>query len=125
MIIKLLVYVVIALLVLTKLADVISTLKHIRQAGHESNPLARKMMLRLGTRQAIWLIFLVALVIIAIAGIAALSFGVVFQVAFILLGLFVAVVQFAVAAANWTGRDNPVTRQVRKVHWKLRKILPG
>jgi len=49
---------------------------------------------------------------------------VVFQVVFIVFSLFVSVVQFSVAAANWTGRDNVVTRQVRKVHWKMRNILP-
>jgi len=121
---RIVVWIVILLLIVTKLLDVVSTLRSIRNASNESNPFAQKMMLRMGTKPAIWVVFLLALVIIAVTGITALRMGVVFQVVFIVFSLFVSVVQFSVAAANWTGRDNVVTRQVRKVHWKMRNILP-
>lgn len=119
------VWVVIFLLIVTKLCDVLSTLREIHHASNESNPFAQKIMRRMGTKQAVWLVFLLAILIIAITGITALTMGVVFQVVFTVFGLFVSIVQLAVAIANWTGRDNMVSTQVRKVHWKVRMILPG
>ena len=117
------VYAVGALLVATKLCDVASTLRRLEDAQSETNPIARPMMLRLGTTKAVWLVFLLALVIIAIASAAALQGGPVMQVLFIVVGTAIAIVQGAVALCNWTGRDNFITRRVRVAHSRLLRIM--
>ncbi len=69
------VYFVTAVLVLTKLGDVASTLHGIEHADRETNPLARRMMTRIGTVKAVWIVLFLALVIIGICAVAALNGG--------------------------------------------------
>ena len=87
---------VMIVLILTKLLDIVSTLKKIQSPMHESNPFIRKIMLQIGTKGTIWLVFLVAVVIIFIAGFLAMIGGRLMKGVFVLAGLFVAVVQVAV-----------------------------
>jgi hypothetical protein len=117
------VYIVAALLVLTKLADVISTLARIRHADAENNPVARRMMHRIGTEKAIWLVMFIALVIIIITAATALRGGLYTKVLFTLAGLVISLIQFAVAHCNWTGRDNLITRRVRTIHVLIQRII--
>ena len=103
------IWIVIGLLVITKFMDTYTTMRRIQGISHETNPVARKLMGRLGVKPAIWAIFGLAMVIISLAGWLALNLGAIFQVVFIVVGLFVVVVQAAAAQANWTGRQNAVT----------------
>ena len=116
MILELLVYIVIGLLVATKLLDALSTLARIRHVDAETNSFARGLMQRLGTRRTVWLVAILAAAIISVAGFAALRGGPLMQVVFIIAGIAIAVVQAAVAHANWTGADNRITRQVRALY---------
>ena len=116
MILELLVYGVIALLIATKLLDVLSTLVKIRHVNSETNPFARGLMQRLGTQRTVWLVFILAAAIISVAGFAALRGGPLMQIVFILFGSAIAVVQAAVAHANWTDADNRITHQVRHLY---------
>ena len=118
------VYIVVALLVLTKLYDVASTLRFGHPHG-ETNPLAKPAMLRLGTTKAVWVVFVLALIIISIATWAALHGGNIMQALFIVTGIAISIVQGSVAHCNWTGRDNIITRRVRTLHSCLSRIIPG
>lgn len=111
-----LVWVVLTLLVATKVCDFLSTWFRIRHPGEETNPVARRAMVGLGTRPALWLVLVISLVVIGVAGRAALAGGSLALLAFVVLGLAISLVQGAVAMANWTGRDNPVTRRVHSLH---------
>ena len=116
MILELLVYGVIGLLIVTKLLDALSTLARIRHVNAETNPFARGLMHRLGTQRTVWLVFILAAAIISVAGFAALRGGPLMQIAFIIAGFAAAVVQAAVAHANWTGSDNRITLKVRALY---------
>jgi hypothetical protein len=110
-------------LIITKLADVISTLRHIRGTQHESNPFARRIMQRIGITPAVWLVFGLSLIIIGVATYVALASHWLIQIAFIILGVFVSCVQAAVAHTNATQRDNTITRTIRLMlyRWYGRK----
>jgi hypothetical protein len=116
------VFFVIGFLIITKLLDVLSTLRLLRDPMMETNPIARRLMLRFGMKGTVWLIFIVAIILVATSGVIALYEGVVYQVAFILVGSFISVIQFAVAYTNWTGADTFITRTIRKLHSSLSQI---
>jgi len=118
------VYLVIALLVLTKLFDVASTLQRLEHPDEETNPIARQTMFRFGTMKAVLIVFALALIIIILAGWAAINGGKTMQALFIVAGLSISIVQGSVAYANWTGRNNVITRQVRGLHSLLSRIIP-
>jgi len=59
--------VVTVFLVVTKLMDVLSTLKRISPTNPELNPLARWLMNKVGMRPAIWLVFTLVVIIIGVA----------------------------------------------------------
>ena len=80
------VYLVIVLLVLTKLGDVASTLHRIEHAERETNPFARHMMIRIGTVKAVWIVLLLAIVIIGVCAVAALNGGLIYAMAFYCCG---------------------------------------
>ena len=110
-------------LIITKLADVISMLRHIRGTQHESNPFARRIMQRIGITPAVWLVFGLSLIIVGVTTYVALAGHWLIQIAFILLGVFVSYVQAAVAHTNATQRDNTITRTIRQMvyRWYRRK----
>jgi hypothetical protein len=110
------VYIVAAFLVASKLCDVVSTLQNIEHHTGETNPIARSLMAKLGTGNAVWVIFLLSLAIIGLSTFAAVTGGLLMQVLFILPGSLIAVIQASVAHCNWTGRDNLVTRGIRILH---------
>ena len=111
------------LLVLTKLADVISTLRRLRHTSAEANPFAQKMMYRLGPRTVIWLIFALTMIIIGVETTIAYLGGTFFQVVFIFAGIVISVIQFAVAMVNWTWKENGITGVVRKVYADLMRVV--
>jgi len=119
------VYIVVALLVLTKLCDVASTLKRLGHPHAETNPIARPAMLRLGTTKTVWIVFALALVIIGLAGWAALNGCTIMQALFIFVGIAISIVQGSAAHCNWTRRDNAITRRVRILHSLMSRIIPG
>ena len=118
------VYLVIALLVVTKVCDVVSTSQRIVHPHGETNPIARHMMIRVGTTKAVWVVFVLALIIIGLAGWAAIIGSIIMQALFILAGVAISIVQGSVAYCNWTGRDNVITKQVRILHSSLLRIIP-
>jgi len=104
------------LLITTKLADVVSTLRIIRKSRQETNPIGQRMMYYWGVQKSAWAVFGIALIIIIAAGTAALFGPLAYQVAFVVLGIFISIVQAGVALCNWTGRENRVSRFVLKFY---------
>ena len=118
------VYLVIALLVLTKLFDVASTLQRLEHPDAETNPIARQTMIRFGTTKAVLIVFVLAIIIIILAGWAAVNGGKIMQALFTVTGVAISIVQGSVAHCNWTGKDNFITRRVRTLHSFLSRITP-
>ena len=111
-----LVFLTAALLVLTKWFDCISTSRQIRFIGQEQNGMARKLMRKIGIKPAIWLIFLIHLLIVA------LSMWILYEYydkalwkwIFIFIGICISVVQAAVGLSNHRGQLNAISRLVLK-----------
>jgi hypothetical protein len=82
------------------------------------------MMIRIGTTKAVWIVFVLALIIIGLAAGAALGGGTAMQARFIFTGLAVAIVPGAVVHHNWTGRDNIIVTRVGILHSSLSRIIP-
>jgi hypothetical protein len=110
------------LLVSTKFLDCYSTLIRLELPEQEINPFARVAIVRLGKRAAIWGVFVIVVIIVAVMG------GFVYMQAgrspggseggilelvlvwsYALLGLGISVIQVCVAYTNWTGRLNVIT----------------
>ena len=68
-----LVYLVISLLIITKLMDVLSTMIRIKHPQIETNPLARRMMNKIGIKTTAWIVFAIVGIIVLIMGGIALT----------------------------------------------------
>ena len=119
------VYIVAVFLIVTKLLDVLSTLKRIDRAGHESNPFAQKVMRLVGIPKAVWGIFVLAMAIIIISAIASLKGGLLMQSLFVVAGIAISLVQLSVARHNWTGKGNWATKCALALHKSLFCIKGG
>ena len=100
------------LLILSKAADILTTLLRIKSNADEVNPLARNLMNRLGTRKAIFLVGLLSFVIIGLCSYLIWQHqdNLLLLILYVLTGSFVSLIQFAVAHSNWTGRFNVIVR---------------
>jgi len=116
-----LVFITAALLIITKFLDALTTHRRIRHVTDEQNLLARQLMVRIGKGNAIWLIFFIAVAIVAS------SLWLLYdshpswlwKSAFVLVGVHISIVQAAVAWANHTRQQNLITR------WVLRYFMKG
>ena len=111
------------LLVVTKLMDVLSTIQRVTSASQETNPIARTFMNIFGTKRAIWIVFTISLLTIAISALSVITLGLFPQIAFIVLGCFISIVQACVADSNWRGRDNFITKYVRIIHLRVARFF--
>jgi hypothetical protein len=112
------------LLLLTKAADCLTTLFRVPTTA-ETNPLSRALMDRVGHRNAIALVFGVSVAIVAAASSAALLMNWwPATAAYVILGSAIAAIQLAVAHTNWTGRMNPITQRVARLHGFLSGPTP-
>jgi len=118
-----LVYIISGLLIFTKFLDVVSTLRRITPWNPELNPLARWLMSKVGVRPAVWLVFLLAVVIIGIATWLAYDIGLLFQVFYIVGGIQVSFIQAAVAHSNWTQKPNWITIKVNTWFMLMSRFL--
>src|SRR5690606_23056 len=117
-----LIYLSAALLLITKFLDCYST--QVRIGGNfanEQNPLAQKIMGTRGIDETIWLFFLIAAVIIGLSTfmLFRMNAGILYQIAFIVIGLLISAIQFAVAHNNYYGRSNMITRSIRRIYQSL------
>lgn len=106
-----------ALMRVTKALDCLTTLAAVPTAAAETNPFARGIMHRLGVQRTTALVFLLAAALTCTVAAVVLMMGsTLYAALFIVVGLFVATVQAAVAHTNWTGRQNPITARVLRAH---------
>lgn len=117
------IFVVTFVLVVTKLMDVLSTIQRVTSTSQETNPIARTLMNTFGTKRTIWLVFTISLITIAISCLSVISLGLYTQIAFIVLGCFISIVQACVADSNWQGRDNFITKYVRIIHLRVARFF--
>ncbi|MBV6474452.1 MAG: hypothetical protein JPMHGGIA_02761 [Saprospiraceae bacterium] len=106
------VYIISALIIFSKYLDCYTTSSQITSVNQERNPLARKIMKRLGVHTTIWGIFGLTIIIVLVSIWLLFSFydSTFYKIIFIAIGLFVALTQFAVAHTNKTKRLNIFTK---------------
>ncbi len=104
-----------ALVALTKLADLWTTLQNVDRHS-ETNPLGARLFHRFGERAGVGIVGLLAALLIALSYASAWGTGPVAQVAVAAMGLPIALVQGAVALTNHTGRSNAITRFLADIH---------
>ena len=127
-----------ACLIGAKFLDCYSTMSQLEKPEDELNPLGRAAINRVGKRAAIWGVFLLVVIIVAIVGGTAYrqalglledrepNFIEVITVwAYVILGLAIAGVQAAVAHTNWTGRYSLISRSVAGVYRWLGSWVQG
>lgn len=117
------IYIVMLLLIITKFLDVLSTIKRITHPSIETNPFAKRLMVRFGIRSTAWGVFGLVVLITLIAGRIALDGQQDLEFLFIGLGIFLSIVQFSVAHNNWTRKPNLITKWVWKYHNGIQSIL--
>ena len=111
-----------ALVIATKALDCLTTLAAVPTAAAETNPIARRIMRRLGVRRAVVLVFTLSTAWTGGLTILAAATGTLGAVLFIATGLGVATVQAAVAHTNWTGRWNPITSRILRLHSRISSL---
>jgi hypothetical protein len=106
-----------AMLTLTKLANVLSTVRGIRRGGPglEQNVPARRLMERWGVAPASWGVFVAAALMIGVSVWLAWNSGQLWGWAFVIAGIFISWVQAGVAKANWSGSPNRASRFAWKI----------
>ncbi len=100
------------LIIASKFLDCQTTASWITNPMQEQNPITRKLMLRFGTMKVIWFIFIICILIVLLSlwlifGFYTSNFH---KLTYIIGGMFVSLVQFAVAHTNKTMELNLITK---------------
>jgi hypothetical protein len=108
------------LIIFSKFLDCETTARRITNPMQEQNPITRALMLRFGTMNVIWAIFIISFLIVLFS--LWLVFGVYtsnfHKLTFIIGGIFVSMVQFAVAHTNKTMELNLITKFLLRGRWR-------
>jgi hypothetical protein len=108
------------LIIFSKFLDCETTARRITNPMQEQNPITRALMLRFGTMNVIWAIFIISFLIVLFS--LWLVFGVYtsnfHKLTFIIGGIFVSLVQFAVAHTNKTMELNVITKFLLGGRWR-------
>jgi hypothetical protein len=109
------------LIIFSKFLDCQTTARRITNPMQEQNPITRALMLRFGTMNVIWAIFIISILIVLLS--LWLVFGVytsnLHKLTFIMGGIFVSLVQFAVAHTNKTMELNLITKFLLGGRWRF------
>ena len=110
------------MVILTKWFDCTTTLKHIHGVAMESNPIARALMYSFGIKGTVWFAFVVAVVVTVLSQlyVQVWTVHVVWDIAYVITGVFTALVQGATALNNHQERNNLITKILFKVISKTR-----
>jgi hypothetical protein len=118
---NILIAIVSILIIFSKFLDCQTTARRITNPMQEKNPITRGLMLRFGTMSVIWAIFIICILIVMLS--LWLVFGVYtsnfHKLTFIIGGIFVSLVQFAVAQTNKTMELNLITKFLLRGRWRL------
>ena len=109
------------MVVLTKWFDCTTTLKHIHGVAMESNPIARVLMYRFGIKWTVWFAFIVSIVVTVLNQlyVQVWTQHYLWDVAYVIMGLFTALIQGATALNNHQGRQNIITLLILKSIQKI------
>lgn len=115
-----LIWLVSILIIGSKFLDCYTTSTQITSLRQEKNPRARKMMQRFGIQTTIWTVFGFTILIVGLSvWLLFTSFNSIFyQVIYVILGVVISWMQFAVAHSNHTKRLNAFTRYLSKRYSK-------
>jgi hypothetical protein len=117
---NILIAIVSILIIFSKFLDCQTTARRITNPMQEQNPITRGLMLRFGTMNVIWAIFIISILIVMLS--LWLVFGVYtsnfHKLTFIIGGIFVSLVQFAVAQTNKTMELNLITKFLLGGSWR-------
>jgi hypothetical protein len=117
---NILIAIVSILIIFSKFLDCQTTARRITNPMQEQNPITRGLMLRFGTMNVIWAIFIISILIVLLS--LWLVFGVYtsnfHKLTFIIAGIFVSLVQFAVAQTNKTMKLNVITKFLLGGRWR-------
>ena len=117
---NILIAIVSILIIFSKFLDCQTTARRITNPMQEQNPITRGLMLRFGTMNVIWAIFIISILIVLFS--LWLVFGVYtsnfHKLTFIIGGIFVSLVQFAVAHTNKTMELNVITKFLLRGRWR-------
>jgi 4-hydroxybenzoate polyprenyltransferase len=110
------------LIVFSKVLDGHSTIKQIQGVDHEKNVAARLLMHKIGIQATIYLFIGITFVITAICLYYVLYLFPfpIFQWSFVILGLLISIIQFAVAHANYRSKQNAITSLLQRTLFWLR-----
>ena len=111
------IYLSASLIIITKLADVLTTLRFLGKGSiaMERNRFVRRLMRGIGAKLVIWLVFVLTIVIVAIVLLAVLQSGMWwYKWSFVVISIFVSVVQASIAYYNYSGKPNRIVRFVGK-----------
>lgn len=117
---NILIAIVSILIIFSKFLDCQTTARRITNPMQEQNPITRGLMLRFGTMNVIWAIFIISILLVLFS--LWLVFGVYtsnfHKLTFIIGGMFVSLVQFAVAHTNKTMELNLITKFLLRGRWR-------
>jgi len=116
-----LIAIVSVLIIVSKFVDCQTTARRITNPIQEQNPITRKLMLRFGTMKVIWSIFIISILIVLLSlwlifGFYTSNFH---KLTYIIGGMFVSLVQFAVAHTNKTMKLNLITKFLLGGRWRF------
>ena len=111
------------MVILTKWFDCTTTLKHIHGIAMETNPIARALMYRFGIRGTVWFAFVASIVVTVLSQlyVQVWTQHYLWDVAYIIMGLFTALIQGATVLNNHQGRPNLVTKPLLVIISTFRK----
>ena len=109
------------MVILTKWFDCTTTLKHINGVAMESNPIARALMYRFGIKGTVWFAFIVSIVATVLSQfyVQVWTQHYLWDVSYIVIGLFTALIQGATALNNHRGKPNIITLLILKSIQKI------
>jgi hypothetical protein len=97
------------LVIFTKLADVLTTLKFLKSGNIalERNKLAGKLMSKFGPKSVVWGVFIIAVLVVIVATWQILTVNNIwYDWAFIVIAILVSLFQASVARYNYSGKAN-------------------
>ncbi|MFA5480425.1 MAG: hypothetical protein WC002_10725 [Candidatus Muiribacteriota bacterium] len=103
------------LIIISKLFDVLSTIKILNSPYQERNIIARKIMIKIGIKTTCWITWILIVIFVTYYTYKTiLSENPLELYGFIIIGNIISIFQFAIAHYNHTGKNNTITKLLRK-----------
>ena len=115
---NIIIYLIGLLILVSKFFDCRTTSRQITSVSQEKNPIARKIMAKIGTHTTIWAIFVISILVVISSIWILFNFydNLFYKLTFVILGLIITITQFAVSHTNHTKRLNYFTKLLTKIY---------